>query len=74
MLRVGADDTERRAALGYLLSVVDGFDGRDRLGPEVAPAVLPLVVALGQDHAHQADEARAGGERLRTREAQHVTD
>ena len=32
-----------------------------RLGPEVAPAVLPLVVLLGEDHPDQADEeARLG--------------
>ena len=32
----------------------DGVDEGHRLWPEVAPAVLPLVVLLGEDHADQA--------------------
>ncbi len=40
----------------------DGVDESHRLGPEVAPAVLPLVVLLGEDHPDQADHARPGRE------------
>jgi hypothetical protein len=39
-----------------------GVDQSHRLGPEIAPAVLPLVVLLGQDHAHQPDDGSSVGE------------
>ena len=34
-----------------------GIESGHRLGTEVAPAVLPLVVLLGEDHPDEADEA-----------------
>ena len=37
----------------------DGVDEGHRLGPEVAPAVLPLVILFGQDHPDQADDRGA---------------
>ncbi len=40
----------------------DGIDEGHGLRPEVAAPVLPLVILLGEDHAHQADEAGPGGE------------
>ena len=42
--------------------VHDGIDEGHRLGPEVAPAVLPLVVLLEEDHPDETDQARAGRE------------
>ena len=37
--------------------VDDGVDEGHRLGPEVTPAVLPLVVLLGEDHPDESNEA-----------------
>lgn len=48
------------AGLIYLCS--DGVDGLHRLGPEMAPAVLPRVVLLSEDRPDMAHEGGPAGE------------
>jgi hypothetical protein len=45
-----------------LLSIDDRVDRSHSLGPEVAPSILPLVVMLGEDHAHEANDRGSIGE------------